>query len=490
LIRLHHISKTFPGVKALSDVSFDIKPGEVHAICGENGAGKSTLMHILAGNHQPDAGGSIEVNGLTTVITDYDHAQRLGIAIVNQERSLIDTLSIAENIFINRLPVNRWGFIDYRQAYELTQPILKRLELTHLNPQRLVGELSPAEKMMIEIGKALSQNPKVIILDEPTASLTEKETRTLFEIIGKLKEKQVAVIYISHRLEEIFKIADVVTVLKDGKYQGTTPLNQTNAAQLIKMMVGREISALDKPGIYPGSVLLEVRHLSGLRFHDCNFSIRQGEILALAGLIGAGRSEIARVIFGIDPRKGGEIKFNGESVRFKHPAEAMAMGLAYVPEDRKSQALFLDMSVQANILSGIVAGKKWMPAVQQKKIINAYQHQLNIQSPSTDQQIRLLSGGNQQKCILARWLLLKPKLLIVDEPTQGIDIGTKFEIYQLLLNLAAQGTGIILISSELPEVLTLADRILVLHQGQIAGYLKSNEANEELILSLASGNTA
>lgn len=489
MIRLRNISKTFPGVKALSEVSFDIADGEVHAVCGENGAGKSTLMNILAGNHQSDAGGTIEINGVPVTILDYNQARSLGIAIVYQERSLIDTLSIAENIFINRVPVSRWGLMDYQQLYADTRPILRQLDLDHLNPKQLLVELSPAEKMMVEIGKALSQNPKVLILDEPTASLAEKETRTLFKVIEALKQKKVSVIYISHRLPELFQIADRVTVLKDGRYQGTSRISQTSPGQLIKTMVGREINVLNKPEFKNGELLLMVDRLSGKGFRDCSFTIHRGEIVALAGLIGAGRSEIARAIFGIDKRTSGTVSFNGESIHFKHPADAMRLGIGYVPEDRKTQALFLNMSVQANILSAAMAGEDWIPADEQARIAGSYQNQLRIQTPSLDQEVRLLSGGNQQKCVLARWLLRSPKLLIVDEPTHGVDIGTKFEIYQLLLDLAAKGTSILLISSELPEVLLLADRIIVLHLGRIMDTLYRRDASEERILSLASGHS-
>lgn len=488
MIRFQNISKTFPGVNALSNINFDIEAGEVHAICGENGAGKSTLMNILVGHHQPDAGGYLEINGQKTIIKDFNHSSNAGISIVYQERSLIDNLSIAENIFINRIPVNRLGLLDFRSLNEKTQALLNQLKLNYLQPSQQVSSLSPAEKMMVEIGKALSHQPNVLILDEPTASLTEKEITTLFEIIRQLKLQHVAVIYISHRLAEIFRIADRVTILKDGKYQGTNRIQDTSPDQLIKTMVGREISALRKPVIQQGEAILEIDHLTGERFIDCSFKVHRGEILALAGLIGAGRSEIARVIFGIDRRLNGTIRFNGEYVEFDHPSEAIAKGIGYVPEDRKSQALFLDMSVKENVVSGIIAGDHWIPDKQQYQIADSYKKQLHIQTPDLDQPLRLLSGGNQQKCVLARWLQLAPKLLIVDEPTHGIDIGSKYEIYQLLLDLAAGGTSILLISSELPEVLALADRILVLHLGKITGWLDKEMATEESILALASGN--
>jgi len=446
-------------------------------------------MNVLAGNLQPDYGGIIEINGRQTIIEDYNHARSLGFSIVYQEKSLIDSLSIAENIFINQVPLNRWGLMDYRKLHEQTIPILDKLDLNHLNPQKLVVELSPAAKMMVEIGKALSQNPKVLILDEPTASLTEKETTTLFRLIASLKQNQVAVIYISHRLKEIFQIADKVTVLKDGKYQGTELIHQTSPEQLIKTLVGRTINELNKPEYKNGEIILEVDKLSGSRFIDCSFTIHRGEIVALAGLIGAGRSEIARVIFGLDKRTSGTINYKNELVEFDHPADAIRKGIAYAPEDRKAQALFLEMSVRDNINSTIIAGDQWMNEQEQINTAGSYQNQLHIQTPSLDQPIKLLSGGNQQKCVLARWLQLKPELLIVDEPTQGIDIGTKYEIYQLLIDLAAKGTSILLISSELPEVLALADRTLVLHLGQIVGTVARQDASEERILSMASGNT-
>lgn len=491
MLQLHQISKTFPGVRALSGVSFSIEQGEVHAVCGENGAGKSTLMNILAGHLQPDEGSHITINQQVSPIEDFNQVRSLGIAIVHQECNLIDTLSIAENIFINQTPVNRWGWIDFSQMYRLTKPILSRLDLGHLKPTTLVSELSPAHKTLVEIGKALAQEPKILILDEPTASLTEKETETLFQIILELKQNQVSIIYISHRLAEIFLIADKVTVLKDGKYQGTSPIGETSPQLLIQAMVGREINTLDKPARSGGVAILEVDRLSGPGFHDCSFSVHEGQILALAGLIGAGRTEIARVIFGMNKKTSGRVYFKGEEVQFNHPAEAITRGLGYVPEDRKLQGLFLTMSVQDNILSVCFSGNRWIEKDRQRAMALKFIDKLRIQTPSPDQPVQFLSGGNQQKCLLARWLQIEPALLIVDEPTHGIDVGTKFEIYQLLLDLAAKGTAILLISSELPEVLALADRITVLRLGRVAGSLKQAEASEEKILELAaSGNSS
>lgn len=486
-LKLKNISKSFGVVKALQAIDFELLEGEVHALCGENGAGKSTLMNILVGNHQPDAGGEILIDNKRVNITDFNHSRSLGIAIVYQERSLIDSLSIAENIFANRLPTNRWGFVDYQALYNQTNQILEKLGLSFLQPKTLVSELSTAQKQMVEIGKALSQNPKVLILDEPTASITEQETQTLFGIINELKKQQVGIIYISHRLAEIFQIADKVTVLKDGQYQGTNMIAETSPTQLIKQMVGRDIELSQRNKAIDNEVVLSVENLSGERFQDISFKINKGEIVALAGLVGAGRSEVARAIFGIDAKHGGFVKLNGENTTISHPADALAAGIGYVPEDRKSQGLFLDMSVQENIVSSIFAGKSHFSESELSRISTQFKEELRIQTPSVHQPVRLLSGGNQQKCVLARWLHANPKVLIIDEPTHGIDVGAKFEIYELLRTLAAKGTAILLISSELPEVLQMADRVLVMYAGKISGELTHSAATEEAILNLASG---
>jgi ribose transport system ATP-binding protein len=487
MITLSHISKSFPGVQALSDVSLEVAQGEVHALCGENGAGKSTLMNILVGHHQPDAGGQILLHGQTIQILDFNRARSLGIGIVYQERSLIDSLSVAENIFANCAPKNRWGLIDFSQLFDQTQQLLSQLALVHISPQTLVSALSPAEKQLVEIGKALAQNPQLLILDEPTASLSDHEIQTLFGLIRSLQQRGVAVIYISHRLAEIFEISDRITVLKDGRHQGTWRTSDTQPNDLIRSMVGREVTALPVFQNTAEDLCLEVEHLSGLRFKDLSFSIKKGEIVALAGLIGAGRSEVARAIFGIDPKTAGSIRLHGQPLAISHPAEAIARGIGYVPEDRKQQGLFLDMSVQENIVAGVFAGEKSCSESEQAHIAEHFKTELRIQTPTLAQPVRLLSGGNQQKCVLARWLHLRPQLLIVDEPTHGVDVGAKFEIYQLFQQLAQAETSILLISSELSEILALADRILVMHEGRLCGHLSRSEASEERILALASG---
>jgi ribose transport system ATP-binding protein len=487
ILTLQTISKTFPGVKALSDVSFSLEAGEVHAVCGENGAGKSTLMSILAGNLQPDSGGQIFIENKVVKIKDFNHAREMGVTIVYQERSLVEMLNIAENIFANRHPKTTWGLIDYPQLYANTQALLEQFNLTHLSPKTLVEMLSPAERQMIEIAKALSQNPRILILDEPTASISEQEINTLFATIRTLKKQGIAVIYISHRMAEIFEIADRVTVLKDGKHQATLSIAETNSAQLIKLMVGRDLAKVTHESVVQIDNLLEVRYLESALFQDIHFHIKKGEIVALAGLVGAGRTEIARAIFGIDTKTGGSVWLDGQLCSIHHPADAISYGIGYVPEDRKNQGLFLEMSVQENIVAGRFSGNKAISTQEQQQIAIQFKEDLRIQTPNISQKVRLLSGGNQQKCVLARWLHLNPKLLIVDEPTHGVDVGAKFEIYELLKKMALTGTGILLISSELPEVLALADRILVVYHGKIVGELSRNEATEEGILALASG---
>ena len=490
ILVINHISKTFPGVKALTEVSFDLGAGEVHALCGENGAGKSTLMNLLAGNLQPDIFGRIRLDDEVVTLAGFADAQRRGISIVYQERSLIDTLSIAENCFANRHPRTRWGLIDYATLRAQTRALLAQLDLPDLDPNQLVATLSPAEKQLVEIGKALANKPRILILDEPTASLTDRETETLFGIVRRLKTQGVGIIYISHRMAEIFTLADRVTVLKDGKHQATLPIADTSPDHLIRLMVGRELVAETAPSSATDKVILAVEGLSGDRFQHVNFQVRSGEVVGLAGLVGAGRSEIARAIVGIDPKTAGTVAMNGQICAINHPADALQYGLGYLPEDRKQQGLFLDMTLRENILAGRLAGnglKRRVPVAEQQAVAESFRTSLRIQAPGIETTVRALSGGNQQKALLARWLHLNPRLLIVDEPTHGVDVGAKFDIYQLLRQLAANSTGILLISSELPEVLALADRVLVVHNGQIAGELSRAEATEARILALASG---
>jgi ribose transport system ATP-binding protein len=489
ILKLQNISKSFPGVKALEAVSFTLEPGEVHALCGENGAGKSTLMNIVAGNLKPDQG-VMYLKNEPVVYDNYQQAGKKGIAIVYQDRSLVKTLSVSENIFLNRYPLNRFGLINYKQLYRDTLAILTSLGLQNIDPRMPVKDLSPAQEQMIEVAKALVKKPEILILDEPTASITEKETRILFKVIAELTKQGVGVIYISHRLVELFQIANRVTVLKDGKGQGTFSIEAVNQEKLISLMVGRSIGPYAITNHARKETALQVENLTGQGFHNINFSIAKGEIVGLAGLIGAGRTEIAKTIFGCSPATGGKVLLYGTPCRFTTTAEAVKSGIAYVAEDRKHQSIFPDMTITDNMMAAKYASGGIGTNISREEsllLAETYRKKLNIVTPTLAKKMKQLSGGNQQKTILARWLSIHPKVLIVDEPTQGVDVGAKFEIYELLNRLGENGTAILLISSELPEVLTLANRIIVICQGRVAGELGKENATEEKILQLASG---
>jgi ABC-type sugar transport system ATPase subunit len=486
------IGKRFPGVRALDEVQLEVRAGEVHALVGENGAGKSTLMHILAGVHRPDAG-AIEFAGQQDVtIADEQAAQRLGIAIVYQERSLFDSLTIAENIFAGRQP-ERFGWIDRRRMHEDGRRLLERVGLD-VRPDLPLAQLSPAEQQLVEIAKALSLDAALIIFDEPTAALTEAETRTLFAVINSLRAAGTAVIYISHRLEEIFEIADRVTVLKDGRWQGTLPVAETTPEDLVRRMVGRELaqSSRHAPRAVASPPALEVRNLSDEQsigvLHGVSFSVHAGEVVALAGLAGAGRTETALSIFGARPFGSGQVLLGGHSVRIRHVWEAIAAGIGYLPEDRKQAGLFLEMGLAENIAAAGLArfGSLFTSKRAMHSAAEDYRRRLNIGCRNVQQPLRSLSGGNQQKVLLAKWLLVGPRVLIVDEPTRGVDVGAKAEVHRLLFELAERGAAVLVISSDLVEVLSLGDRILVMAQGRIAGELDRAEATEEKIVHLAS----
>ncbi|MGA0559705.1 sugar ABC transporter ATP-binding protein [Larkinella sp. VNQ87] len=486
MLNLHQISKAFPGVRALRDVSFEVQAGEVHALCGENGAGKSTLLNILTGNLPPDTG-RIEFRGKTVQFGGPAEATRLGIAIVYQQLSLVDSLSVAENIFANRQPRNRWGLIRQRALYDQTSSLLTELNIAQIQPDTWVGELSAGQKQMVEIAKALSQKPDLLLLDEPTASLTEREIRTLFELIRQLKTAGKAVVYISHRLSEIFSIADRVSVLKDGTYQGTLPVHETSADELVRRMVGRNVLLERTVSKARPEVVLAVEKLSGQRFSNVSFELHRGEILGLAGLVGAGRTELARAIFGIDGRTSGAVRLHGKPLKIRHPADAIRVGVGYLPEERKVLGLFPEQTVTQNVVvtqpSLTPAG--WLDATASAARAESFRQRLDIRTPSVQTAVGTLSGGNQQKVLLARWLLTNPEVLIVDEPTHGIDVGAKADIYALLRQLAAEGKAILLISSELPELLLLADRILVMREGHLTGELPGESATEQQVMQLA-----
>ena len=482
MLQLINVSKSFPGVRALDRVSLDFRAGEVHALCGENGAGKSTLMNIITGNLSPDEG-EIRWQDQSVQIIDVPHSRHLGISIVYQERSLIDTLSVAENVFPDHPPRNRWGLIDYSKLYQATQQLLDRLQL-RIRPTTLVRLLSPAQKQMVEIAKALSFNPKLLILDEPTASITEQETETLFAIIRQLRQEGVSIVYISHRMAEILAIANRVSVLKDGAYEGTRPAQETSENEIIRMMVGRELQDAEYVSHARPEVALEVRKLSGPRFHEVSFQLHRGEILGLAGLVGAGRTELARTLFGADPVQSGEVYKAGQRIAPTHPQQMIRHGLAYVPEERKSLGVFLDRSVADNIVSAQLTGGRFDER-HNRQVAEALCESLGIRTPSVQQRADKLSGGNQQKVVLAKWLHTQPDILMVDEPTHGVDVGAKAEIYRILKQLTAEGKSILLISSELPELRLLSDRIAVMRQGRLTQILTRAQADEETIMHYA-----
>ncbi|GAB3705504.1 sugar ABC transporter ATP-binding protein [Spirosoma flavus] len=485
-LQLTGISKRFPGVKALDNVSFELQAGEVHALCGENGAGKSTLMNILTGNLAPDSG-QLLLRGNPIQLSGPAEATQQGISIVYQQLSLIDSLSVAENIFANRQPRNRWGLIQYHDLYRAAESLLSRLNLNGLPPKQLVGTLSAGQKQMVEIAKALSQEPDLLLLDEPTASLTERETQTLFRLIAQLRESGKTIVYISHRLHEIFAIADRISVLKDGRYQGTLIVHETSPSELIRRMVGRDVAMSRQPSVAANEAVLVVDNVSGPGFRNISFRLNKGEILGLAGLIGAGRTELARAIFGASQTSSGTIYLRGQPIRPTHPADAVKLGIGYLPEERKTLGLFTDQTITQNIVAIRPSQTpiNLFDETASENVAETYRKKLSIRSPSVRERVGKLSGGNQQKVMLARWLLANPDVLLVDEPTHGMDVGAKSEVYSLLRQLAAEGKAILLISSELPELLALSDRILVMCEGQLTGEINGDEATEEQIMALA-----
>lgn len=485
MLQLLNISKSFPGVKALQDISMQFNRGEVHALCGENGAGKSTLMNIVAGNLKPDAG-KIYWNDKEVIIENVQSAQALGISIVHQERSLVDSLTVAENIFPVNQPLNSLGFISYPQLYNQAQNLLDELQLNNISPKTKIDKLSSAQKQMVEIAKALAQNPSLLILDEPTASITNLETQTLFAIIKRLKEKGVAIIYISHRMAEIKSIADVVSVLKDGCYQGTFKVDTISIEQIVTKMVGRELLEAQYQSHKQKEIALEVEGLSGKGFYDIGFTLHRGEILGIAGLQGSGRTELVLAIFGDGKISSGKLFKESVTIQPRHPSEAIACGIAYLPDERKSQGLFMERSVTENIVSAQLTNG-FYDRKRNNLISEDLKTKLNIRTPSVKQIVQKLSGGNQQKVVLAKWLYIDPDVLIVNEPTHGVDVGAKAEIYNELKKLTAQGKSILLISSELPELLLLSDRIAVMYNGNMKGILQHDEATEERITVMASG---
>jgi ribose transport system ATP-binding protein len=491
LLELDGVSKSFPGVHALDAVSYDLSAGEVHALLGENGAGKSTLVKILSGVYRPDRG-IIRLAGDSVEIRDPANAQALGISPVHQELQLEPYLTVAENIFLGRQPLNRLGLIDRRRMVREAGDILRRLGVS-LDPDAMVESLSVAQRQIIAIARATSISARILIFDEPTSSLTDRETSLLFDLIGRLRSDGLGIIYISHRLEEIFRVCDRVTVLRDGRYVATRRVAETSMRELISMMIGREIGdVFHKESAAIGQPVLEVENLSrrGL-LRDISLLVRRGEIVGIAGLVGAGRTELARAIFGDMPVDSGVIRVDGHVMRHGHsPDDAIRAGVGFVPEDRKEQGLVTGLSVRQNIsmaMLRMLSRASVLSVTKEKLLAEDYVRKLAIKTPSIDQKAAFLSGGNQQRVVIAKWLATQPKVLIVDEPTRGIDVGAKAEIHGLLNDLARQGMAIIMISSELPEILSMSDRIIVMHQGGIAADLPGRDATQDLIMQYATG---
>ncbi len=483
------ISKFFPGVKALNNVSLRVRSGTVHALMGENGAGKSTLMKCLIGIYRPDHG-VIRVNGVPVNFQDTLDALRCGISMIHQELNLVPEMTVAENIWLGREPI-KYGLVDHGKLHAITRVLLSKLNI-RLAPDRLVGELSIAAQQMVEIAKAVSWNADVVIMDEPTSALTEGEVAHLFTIIRDLRAQGKAIIYISHKMDEIFAITDEVSIFRDGAWVGSDHTTRFTRQSLITQMVGRELTQLfPKFNNAIGEEVLTVRNLSRHAvFHDINFSVRRGEILGVAGLVGAGRSEVMESLFGMSAIDSGEILIDGVLTRIDSPSTAIDKGMAFLTEDRKKSGLFLVLSVLENMsivnMAQYSSKVGFISHVQMAKDCMAQIQRLNIKTPTMDQIINNLSGGNQQKVLIARWLLAQPKILILDEPTRGIDVGAKAEIYRLISELANRGVAIIMISSELPEIIGMSDRVMVMHEGRITGILNKEQASQETIMSLAS----
>lgn len=489
ILSFQNIGKTFPGVRALHDVSFTLAEGEVLALLGENGAGKSTLVKCLTGANIPSAG-QIELFGQSYTHLTPIQARRSGISAVYQEFNLAPELPIVENVFMGNNPGNGVT-VDYPQMLRRSREIFASFGV-EIDPTANVGSLSPAMMQIVEIAKAILLNVKILILDEPTAPLTTKETEILFRIIRDLKGRGVAVIYISHRLEEIFEICDRAVILRDGEKVGETLIRDTSRQELIRLMIGRELTSYypEHPSSATGEVLLQVEHLSGNGAQDISFALHKGEILGVAGLVGAGRTELMTVLFCDAPRESGDILVRGKPFRGRHPWNAIANGIAYLPEDRKRQGLLLDKSVALN--TTLASIKKYcrfgvIDRAKEQKAIRAYCDKLEVKTPSLDKEVQYLSGGNQQKVIVGKWLDTDSDIIIFDEPTRGIDVGTKHEIYAIINRLADEGHAILMISSEFEELIGVADRILVMAEGRLAGSVDKPDFNKERLLDMASG---
>ncbi|MGI8473912.1 ribose ABC transporter ATP-binding protein RbsA [Pectobacterium brasiliense] len=490
LLQLQGITKSFPGVKALSGAALNVYPGKVMALVGENGAGKSTMMKVLTGIYRKDAG-SIHFLGQEVDFSGPKASQEAGIGIIHQELNLIPQLTIAENIFLGREFTNRFGRIDWNKMYAEADKLLKRLNLRY-GSRRMVGDLSIGDQQMVEIAKVLSFESKVIIMDEPTDALTDTETASLFSVIKELQSQGCGIVYISHRLKEIFEICDDITVFRDGQFIGERPVSDLEEDTLIEMMVGRKLEdQYPRSNKVPGEVRLKVQNLSGPGVDSVSFTVRKGEILGVAGLMGAGRTELMKILYGALPRTGGNVTLDGRDVVTRKPQDGLANGIVYISEDRKRDGLVLGMSVKENMSLTALryfshAGGRLKHAEEQLTVAD-FIRLFNVKTPSMEQPIGLLSGGNQQKVAIARGLMTRPNVLILDEPTRGVDVGAKKEIYQLINQFKEEGLSIILVSSEMPEVLGMSDRIIVMHEGRLSGDFPIEQATQEALMAAAVG---
>ncbi|EJN04519.1 sugar ABC transporter ATP-binding protein [Phyllobacterium sp. YR531] len=490
LLNVENIRKEFPGVLALDDVQFRLKRGTVHALMGENGAGKSTLMKILAGIYIPDQG-EVYLKGLPIRLKSPLDALENGIAMIHQELNLMPFMTVAENIWIRREPKNALGFVDHGKMYDMTAALFQRLNIK-LDPESQVRDLSVANRQMVEIAKAVSYESDVLIMDEPTSALTEREVEHLFAIIRDLRSQGIGIVYITHKMNELFEIADEFSVFRDGRYIGTHASTDVTRDDIIKMMVGREITQMFPKETVPiGDVVLSVKDLSLKSvFRDVSFDVRAGEILGIAGLVGSGRSNVAETIFGVTPATTGTVAINGKEVKVTTPNQAISLGMAFLTEDRKDTGCLLILDILENMQIAVLQDRfTKFGFVQEKQITDACEKMsqtLRVKTPNLEEKIENLSGGNQQKVLIGRWLLTNPKILILDEPTRGIDVGAKAEIHRLVTQLARQGVAVIMISSEMPEVLGMSDRVMVMHEGRVTGFLDRAEATQVKVMELAS----
>ena len=488
-LEMRGISKSFPGIRALADVDLAVDAGEVHAIVGENGAGKSTLMKILAGVYQPDEG-TIRLGGEEVRITGPIDARKRGIGMVYQELNLVPDLTVAENITLGATP-SRFGLVKRRSLHDAAVAVLEALD-ARIDPSAILGSLTVSQQQIVEIAKAYALRPSIIVLDEPTSSLSEHESQALFQVVRRMRADGIAIIYISHRLREVLDLADRVTVLRDGRQIETRDSAGLTAGEMIRLMVGRDLTdVFPKREVPIGDTVLQVEGLSRTgAFEDVSLDVRAGEIVGLAGLVGAGRTEVARAIFGLDRAQSGTIRVDGSEVHARTPGKGVAAGIAYVPEDRKRDGIVPSASIKDNIslpVLGRLSTAGWISRSEEKELARDQVAALGVSPPVIDRPVDTLSGGNQQKVVIAKWLAARPRVLILDEPTRGVDVGAKADIHEIIGELAAAGTAILLISSELPEVLAVSDRIFVLHEGRVSAQLSRAEATETSVMHAATG---